>query len=128
MPMRRRKWIVALALVAMLFGGLRSLCDAAGADGSALHTAMVSVASNAALAHAPQGGGDAPDCCANAASTASPAAFDPWLSAASNGKLAVFLVLFLLATASFTSLAATAPYRLVPRSLSFYLRSARILR
>ena len=112
----------------MLFGGLRSLCNAAEPNGSALHAAMLSVAGNATLGHAPQGSGDAPGCCASAASTASSMAFEPWLPAAGDGKLAVFLALFLLAAGPFSLRAAASPYRSVPRSLSFYLRSTRILR
>lgn len=122
--MRRRTWFVALALVAMLFIGVRPLCEAAGAGSGALHAAMA-----AALGHSGAGhDSSASACCASAESGTLVAVSKAWAPAPDGGKLAAFLVMFVFAAVPVLPRAAATPFRSDTRSLSYYTRSARIQR
>ncbi|MEW6689265.1 MAG: hypothetical protein AB1452_09280 [Pseudomonadota bacterium] len=122
--MRRRAWFVALALVAMLFIGARPLCEAAGTSGGALHAAMT-----AALGHS-VGGHDssASTCCVSAESGTLATVSKAWALTPDGGKLALLAAVFMLWAVPVLSRAAATPFRSDPRSLSYYIRSARILR
>jgi hypothetical protein len=128
MSTRRRAWLVALAVVAIVFVGARPVCEAAGASSGALHAAMARVPGHTATGHAQQEGGDASTCCTSAMGGTLVRASDQWLQAPASGKLAALLVIFVLTAVPAFPRAAVTPFRSDPRSLSYYTRSARIQR
>lgn len=122
--MRRRAWFVALALFAMLFIGARPLCEAAGTSGGALHTAMAAALGHSAAGH----DNSSSTCCASAESGTLAAVSKAWGLTPDGGKLALLAAVFMLSAVPVFSRAVATPFRSDPRSPSYYIRSARILR
>lgn len=122
--MRHRAWFVALALVAALFIGARPLCEAAAPGDGALHTAIAAALGHSAAGHR----NSASTCCASAESATLAAVSKAWAPAADGGKPGLLAAVAMLSAAAVVSRAMATPLRSERRSLSYYIRSARILR
>jgi hypothetical protein len=119
---------LAFALVAMFLVAARPVCEAAGAKSGTLHAAMIAVLAHSVAGHAAPDGTDASACCASVEGGALVKVAKPWAQAPGGGKLAALLVVFMLLAIPILPRAATIPFRSNFRSLSYYTRSARILR
>ena len=119
--------VVVFAVLATLLIAARPICEAAGASKSVVHTVLGGSFGHAAISHVQHEGSD-PDCCATMQGGTLVKASEPWAQLPSGGELALLIVAFVFTVAPVLPRAATIPLRPDPRTLSYYRRSARILR